>query len=69
MPQAKASLIAFAAVGVALWSAPALAADYFAGKPGMAPRPVQSTLDLTKLAAVGFEAADADHRLREYLAE
>ncbi len=44
-------------------------ADYFAGKPGMAPRPVQSTLDLTKLAAVGFEAADADHRLREYLAE
>ena len=44
-------------------------ADYFAGKPGMAPRPVHSTLDLTKLAAVGFEAADADHRLREYLAE
>ncbi len=32
MPQAKASIIAFAAVGAALWSAPALAADYFAGK-------------------------------------
>ena len=33
------------------------------------PAAAHSTLDLTKIAAVGFEAADADHRLREYLAE
>jgi dTDP-4-dehydrorhamnose 3,5-epimerase len=42
-------------------------ADYFAGKQ-MSPRPVHSTLELTKLASVGFEAASADDRLQEYLA-
>lgn len=43
-------------------------AEYFAGKT-MAPRPVHSTLDLTKLTSVGFTPADADTRLVEYLAE
>ena len=43
-------------------------AEYFAGKT-MAPRPVHSTLDLTKLAAAGFGPADADQRLMEYLAK
>jgi dTDP-4-dehydrorhamnose 3,5-epimerase/reductase len=42
-------------------------AEYFAGK-AMAPRPVHSTLDLTKLATTGFTPADADQRLVEYLA-
>ncbi len=41
-------------------------AEYFAGKT-MAPRPVHSTLDLSKLAATGFTPADADQRLMEYL--
>ena len=41
-------------------------ADYFAGKQ-MAPRPVHSTLALTKLATAGFEPAGADERLQEYL--
>lgn len=41
-------------------------ADYFAGKQ-MAPRPVHSTLALTKLANAGFEPAGADERLQEYL--
>ncbi len=41
-------------------------AEYFAGKT-MAPRPVHSTLDLTKLAAVGFTPAEVDQRLVEYL--
>ena len=41
--------------------------DYFAGKQ-MSPRPVNSTLALTKLANAGFEAASADERLQQYLA-
>lgn len=40
---------------------------YFADKPGMAPRPTHSTLALSKLAEAGFEPANADDRLREYL--
>lgn len=42
-------------------------AEYFAGKPGMAPRPTHSTLALGKLARAGFEPVNADDRLREYL--
>ncbi|GAA0336130.1 sugar nucleotide-binding protein [Micropruina glycogenica] len=42
-------------------------AEYFADKPGMAPRPTHSTLALSKLAEAGFEPANADDRLREYL--
>ncbi|MFT3860670.1 sugar nucleotide-binding protein [Micropruina sp.] len=41
-------------------------AEYFAGKT-MAPRPVHSTLALAKLANAGFEPADADERLVQYL--
>ena len=44
-------------------------AEYFADKPGMSPRPVHSTLALTKLANAGFEPASSDDRLREYLAD
>ena len=42
-------------------------AEYFADKPGMAPRPTPSTLALGKLAGAGFEPVNADDRLREYL--
>lgn len=41
-------------------------AEYFAGKAG-APRPLNSTLDLSKLKATGFEAPTASQRLAEYL--
>ena len=42
-------------------------AEYFADKPGMAPRPTHSTLALGKLTGAGFEPVNADDRLREYL--
>ncbi|MFT4296494.1 MAG: bifunctional dTDP-4-dehydrorhamnose 3,5-epimerase family protein/NAD(P)-dependent oxidoreductase [Micropruina sp.] len=41
-------------------------AEYFAGKT-MAPRPTHSTLDLAKLRQAGFDPADAEQRLVEYL--
>ncbi len=40
--------------------------EYFAGKQA-APRPLNSTLDLDKLAAAGFVPAPAEQRLVEYL--
>jgi len=43
-------------------------AEYFAGKNGMSPRPMHSSLDLTKITASGFDAAEADERLVAYLA-
>lgn len=42
--------------------------DYFAGKPNTAPRPLNSTLDLQKIAAQGFQAPDMSQRLQEYVA-
>ncbi|MDT0167619.1 bifunctional dTDP-4-dehydrorhamnose 3,5-epimerase family protein/NAD(P)-dependent oxidoreductase [Pseudarthrobacter sp. BRE9] len=41
-------------------------ADYFRGKEA-APRPLSSALNLSKARATGFEPADADERLAEYL--
>lgn len=41
-------------------------AEYFAGKE-LAPRPLHSTFDLTKLAATGFESEPAMRALRRYL--
>lgn len=43
-------------------------AEYFAGKPGIAPRPLQSTLDLTKIQGTGFQPKDWKENLKEYLA-
>lgn len=40
---------------------------YFAGKPGIAPRPLQSTLDLAKLEQTGFAPVDWRHDLKKYL--
>lgn len=42
-------------------------ADYFAGKPGVAPRPLQSTLDLARIQSIGFKSHDWQHDLAEYI--
>lgn len=42
-------------------------AEYFAGKTGIAPRPANSVLDLTKIRATGFEPPDWREGLAEYL--
>lgn len=46
---------------------PVTTADYYAGKPGIAPRPFQSTLDLTKIKATGFTPTDWRTELTSYL--
>ncbi|GAB3183053.1 bifunctional dTDP-4-dehydrorhamnose 3,5-epimerase family protein/NAD(P)-dependent oxidoreductase [Nesterenkonia halophila] len=47
--------------------APITTAEYFAGKEGVAPRPAQSTFDLSKLEATGFAPADQFEALAEHL--
>lgn len=42
-------------------------AEYYAGKPGIAPRPLQSTLDLSKIEAVGVKPADWREALQSYI--
>ncbi len=42
-------------------------ADYFAGKDGVAPRPLNSVLDLAKIEDVGFKPRDWRDDLREYI--
>ncbi len=42
-------------------------ADYYAGKTGIAPRPLQSTLNLDKIKATGFVPTDWREALQEYL--
>jgi dTDP-4-dehydrorhamnose 3,5-epimerase len=42
-------------------------AEYFAGKPGIAPRPLQSTLDLSKIQQTGFSSTDWRDDLANYL--
>lgn len=42
-------------------------AEYFAGKPGIAPRPLGSTLDLNKIQATGFESHDWKDDLTQYI--
>jgi len=41
---------------------------YFAGKEGIAPRPLGSNMDLTKLHATGFESRDWYDDLKDYIA-
>lgn len=41
--------------------------EYYAGKQGIAPRPLESTLDLTKLEATGFKPADWRVELSNYV--
>lgn len=40
---------------------------YFADKPGIAPRPLQSTLDLAKIQATGFTSTDWRNELKAYV--
>jgi len=42
-------------------------ANYYAGKEGIAPRPLQSTLDLSKIEATGFEPHDWKYDLHNYI--
>jgi dTDP-4-dehydrorhamnose 3,5-epimerase len=42
-------------------------ADYYAGKPGIAPRPLGSEMSLEKLAATGFESSDWQADLKNYI--
>lgn len=42
---------------------------YFAGKPGIAPRPLKSTLALHKLTATGFTPVDWREDLKDYIAK
>lgn len=44
-------------------------AEYFAGKEGIAPRPLQSTLDLTKIQTTGFTSTDWRVDLKAYIAK
>lgn len=44
-------------------------ADYYAGKDGIAPRPLSSTLDLAKLEATGFSFTDWQTALKDYIAK
>ena len=49
---------------------PVSTAEYYAGSQSpVAPRPVHSALDLTKLSAVGFSPRDWERELEEYLDE
>ncbi|WP_185996577.1 sugar nucleotide-binding protein [Nocardioides campestrisoli] len=43
--------------------------EYYAGKDGIAPRPLHSAMDLSKIRATGFEPEDATQALRSYLAD
>lgn len=43
-------------------------AEYFAGKEGVAPRPLGSDMDLSKLHATGFVSHDWQDDLRDYIA-
>lgn len=43
--------------------------DYFASKPGTAPRPSNSVLDLTKIESIGFKPRDWRENLKEYLSK
>ena len=44
-------------------------AEYYAGKEGIAPRPLQSEMDLAKLKSTGFTPRDWHEALDEYLNE
>jgi len=41
--------------------------EYYQDKPGIAPRPLQSTLDLSKIQSVGFISSNWQENLKEYL--
>jgi dTDP-4-dehydrorhamnose reductase len=44
-------------------------AEYYAGKEGIAPRPLQSSFDLTKIQSTGFTSTDWREDLSKYVAK
>ena len=42
-------------------------AEYYADKPGIAPRPLQSAMDLSKIEAIGMKLPDWREQLKTYL--
>ena len=46
---------------------PVHTAAYYAGKDGIAPRPLQSTMSLEKIEATGFKPTDWRDELKKYL--
>ena len=46
---------------------PVTTAEYYAGKEGIAPRPLQSTLDIAKIQNAGFTPRDWHTALKEYM--
>lgn len=42
-------------------------AEYSSGKPGIAPRPLNSVLDLAKIESIGFQPRDWHEDLKEYV--
>jgi len=59
----------FVQAGFDLTVTDTITAEYFAGKPEAAPRPLQSTLDLAKIEATGFTPHDWHEDLKAYIAE
>lgn len=57
----------FRATGSDLKVTDTTTAEYYAGKEGIAPRPLQSTLDISKLQATGFKSHDWDEDLKMYI--
>jgi dTDP-4-dehydrorhamnose reductase len=43
--------------------------EYSAGKPGIAPRPLNSVLDLAKIESIGFKPRDWRESLQEYISK
>jgi dTDP-4-dehydrorhamnose 3,5-epimerase len=43
--------------------------EYFSSKPGVAPRPLRSVLDLSKIESIGFHPRDWRDDLKSYLSE
>ena len=48
---------------------PVTTEEYYADQEGIAPRPLSSALDLSKIKATGFTPADSSERLEAYLWE
>ena len=46
---------------------PVTTAEYYAGQEGIAPRPLSSALDLSRIEATGFTPADSMERLEAYV--
>jgi dTDP-4-dehydrorhamnose 3,5-epimerase/reductase len=57
----------FKEVGFDLKVSDATTAEYFAGKEGIAPRPLNSILDLSKIQEAGFKSKDWQNDLHDYL--